>query len=278
MLRILTDTGSDIAYLSAPDLGLEIVELGIQFEGLPYDFRNDTDFRVFYENLAKSKKLPTTSQVTPGQYLEMFEDAEAKGDEVLVITISGKLSGTHNAAVMAQEMSGYAGISVVDSQSCCISQRMLAMHAVKLRDEGKDRAAIAAELEALKVRLGFAVMLDTLEYLKKGGRVPPAMALIGSVLGMKPIVAMIDGKPESLAKARGWEAGKKALWKHFEDSNYDPAWPVYFGYSKDRAKGEAFMQETKEKYGLKGCQLYPVGGAIGTHAGPGGIAIGFVKK
>ena len=278
MLRIVTDTGSDIPYLGAEALGLEVVELGIAFETLSYDYRNDPDFDVFYDNLTRSKRLPTTSQVTPGQYLDIFEDVEAKGDEVLVLTISGGLSGTYESAVMAKEMSGYDGITVIDSRQCTIALRLLAQYAVKLRDEGKSRAEIAETLEALKERVSFAVVLDTLTFLKKGGRVPPAMALIGEVLGMKPVVAMQGGKPESMAKVRGLDAGKQELWKKFEAEGHDPNWPVYFGYSKDKARGEAFMQETKEKYGLTNCHLYPVGGVIGTHAGPGGIGIGYVRK
>ena len=277
MLRIITDTGSDIPHLSAGTLGLESLELGVEFEEFPYDYRNDTDFSVFFETMAKAKNLPTTSQVTPGQYLEVFEEAEKNGDEVLVVTLSSGLSGTYSSAVMAQEMSGYEGITVVDSRQSTITQRMLAEYAVKLRDEGKSRADIAKALESVRDRLVLVVMLDTLKYLKKGGRVPPALALVGEMLGLKPVVFMRDGKAVALGKVRGFEAGKQALWKKFEADGHDPTWPVYFGYSYDRARGESFMQESKEKYGLTDCSLFPVGGVIGTHAGPGGIAIAYVK-
>ena len=278
MLRIITDTGSDIPYLAAGALGLELVELDIQFEEFPYDYRNDTDYSVFFQLLAQSKKLPTTSQVTPGQYLELFNDAEEKGDELLVLTLASGMSGTHSSAVIAQEMSGYAGITVVDTRQASITQRMLAEYAVKLRDEGQSRAAIAETIENICSSFRLIVMLDTLKYLRKGGRVPAPMAILGEALGMKPVVAVWEAKVESLAKARGIEAGKQALWTQFEKDGYDETWPVYFGYSHDRARGEAFMQETKEKYGLQTCHLFPVGGVIGTHAGPGGIAMGYVKK
>ncbi|MCL2563674.1 MAG: DegV family protein [Oscillospiraceae bacterium] len=278
MLRIITDSGADITNLDAGALGLDVAEIGISFEEFPYDQQADTDFSVFYENLTRSKKLPTTSQVTPGQYLDLFEDARAKGDEVLVITISGALSGTYQSAEMAKEMSGYEAISLVDSRQCCLSQRMLVEHALKLRDAGQDRAAIVTALEELREQMVLVVVLDTLKYLKKGGRVPPAMAFLGEVLGMKPVVTVRDGKVEPLTKARGLDAGKRALWAQFEKDGYDTDFPVVFGYSQNAERGEAFMQETKEKYGIADCTLHPVGGVIGSHGGPGGIAIGYRKK
>ena len=278
MLRIITDTGSDIPYLSAGALGMESLELAVEFEEFAYDYRNDTDFSTFFEYLAQAKNLPTTSQVTPGQYLDVFRDAEEKGDEVLVIAISSKISGTYGSAVIAKEMSGYEGITLVDSRQCFTTQRMLAEEAVKLRAEGKSRAEIAKEVEILRERLVLVVMLDTLKYLKKGGRVPPALALVGELLNLKPTLIVRDGKIEALGKARGFEAGKRALWKQFETDGYDPTRPVYFGYSYDKVRGDAFMQETKNKYGLVGeCQLFPVGGVIGTHTGTGAIAIAYAK-
>jgi len=277
MLRIITDTGSDIPYLSAGALGMESLELAVEFEEFPYDYRNDTDFSVFFENLARSKKLPTTSQVTPGQYLEVFQEAEEKGDEVLVVTISSGISGTHSSALIAQEMSGYQGITIVDSHHCFITQRMLAEHAVRLRDEGKSRAEIAEILESLRDRMVLLVMLDTMKYLKKGGRVPPALAIVGELLHIKPVLIVRGSKIEALGKVRGFEAGKQALWTKFEADGYDKSWPVYFGYSYDKARGEAFMEETRKKYGLGECPIFPVGGVIGTHTGTGGIAIAYVK-
>ena len=278
MIRIVTDTGSDITYSAAKSLGLESIELDVRFDDFPYDYRNDADFSVFYENLTKSKNLPTTSQVTPGQFLDIFNDAKEKGDEVLVITISSGLSGTYSSAVIAKETCGYDAITLVDSRQCSVSQRMLVEHAVKLRDEGKSRTEIGEELENLRDRMFFIVMLDTLTYVKKGGRVPPAMAVLGEMLKIKPTVIVRDGKVDSLKKARGFEAGKQAMWAQFEADGYDKDWPVYIGYSLNKDRGEAFMQETKEKFGLTECKLFPVGGVIGTHGGPNAIGIGYVKK
>ena len=278
MLRIITDTGSDITHLGAPALGLESLELSVQFEEFPYDYRNDTDFSIFYENLAKAKNLPTTSQVTPGQYLEVFEDAKSKGDEVLVITISGGISGTYQSAVMAQTECGYDGITVWDSRHATISQRYLAEYAARLRDEGKTRAEIFEILEGLKEKVVLLVQLDTLKYLKKGGRIPATTAVIGEMLNMKPRVTMQDGKVTPIGKSRGDEAGRQAMWAQLEADGWDETFPVFFGYSADQKRGEAFMQATRAKYNLPDGRLCPVGGVIGTYGGPNCLAIVYKKK
>jgi len=279
MLRIITDTGSDIPYLNGADMGVEVIELDIRFDDITYDYRNDLDFNKFYSNLTQSKNLPTTSQVTPGQYLDIFEDAKAKGDEVLAITISGGLSGTYSSAITAQEMCAYDNITVVDSRQCSIALKMMVQHAVKLRDEGKSRAEIEKTMLDLRERVGFIVILDTLTYLKKGGRVPPAMAFIGEMLSMKPIVGLnAEGKVEAIKKARGFEAAKRVFAEQVELTGFDKNWPIYFGYTQNEQRGESFMQENKDKLGIKDCNLHSVGGVIGTHSGPNAVAIAYVKK
>ena len=278
MIRIVTDTGSDIIYLRAKDSGVEIVELDIKFDDFPYDYRNDTDFSVFYQNLTKAKNLPSTSQATPAQYLEIFNDAKEKGDEVLVVTLSGGLSGTYSSAKMAQEECGYDAVTVVDSMNAIINQRRLAEYAVKLRDEGKSREEIEEALLNLRDRLRLLGCLDTLTYLKKGGRVPPAMALIGNALKIKPVVSVTGGKVEPVDKVRGVQAGKRAMWTQLEKDGYDESWPVIFGHTNNEELGKTFMEETKEKFGLKDCCLYPVGGVIGTHTGPNTVILTYVTK
>ena len=279
MIRIVTDTGSDIPHLKAGALGMISLELDIKFDEFSYDYRNDLDFTVFYENLAKAKSLPRTSQVNPSQYLDVFNDAKEKGDEVVVITLSGGLSGTYASAKIAQEECGYDGISIIDSRLAIIGQRFQAEYAVKLRDEGKSRTEIEAALINLRDKMELAASLDTLTYLKKGGRVPPAMAFIGNAFKVKPLIQFNeDGKLEPLGKVRGFAAAKKAMWDKLEKDGFDTTYPVYFGHTNDEERGKAFMEETKEKFSITDCNLFPVGGVIGPHVGPGAIVMIYVKK
>ena len=280
MLRILTDTGSDITYHRAKEIGIESLEIDIKFDEFPYDYRSDTDFKIFYDNLVKAKNLPTTSQITPAKYLEIFNNVKEKGDEMLVITLSGGLSGTYQSALIAREECNYDGISIVDSRQAVLSQRALTEEAIKLRDEGKTRGEIEQVLFALRDRFVVCALLDTLTYLKKGGRVPPAMAIIGNPLKIKPVIILKDGKLEPLEKARGFKAGKQAVWNQFEKDGYEKSRPVYFAHCNDEERGKEFMQETIEKYGLNkdNCFIYPIGGVIGTHLGPGSLLLSYVKE
>jgi len=278
MIRILTDTGSDITYLGASDAGLEVLELDVKFDEFSYDYRNDADFSVFYDNLKKAKGLPSTSQVTPAQYLDVFEDVKAKGDEMIVITLSGGLSGTHASAQMALAECEYDGISVIDSRLAIGAQRFLAEHAVRLSSEGKSRADIVEAVTELRDRSKIVACLDTLTYLKKGGRVPPAMALIGNAIKIKPVIHLVDGKIEPLDKVRGSQAGLRAIHQQLELNPIDNNWPVLFGHANDEERGKAFMEETKLKYGIKDCKLIPVGCVIGTHTGPSAIFVTYVTK
>jgi len=278
MIRIVSDSGSDITYVEAEKMGIEIVELDVTFDEFPYDLHNDLDFGVFYENLTKAKNLPRTSQVNPSQYLELFNEAKEKGEEILVVTLSGGLSGTHSSAMIALEECGYDGITVVDSRHATITQRMLVDTAIRLRNEGKSRSEIEKTLVGLQNRIGFACLVDTMTYLKKGGRIPPAMALIGQALKIKPVIGIQDGKASPIDRVRGLQAGMNSIWTAFEKDGYIEDSVVYFGYTGNRERGLSFMEETKAKYGIKNCVLYPVGSVIGTHIGPNAIAMGYYKK
>jgi len=279
MLRIVTDTGSDITYLGAKEVGMEVVELDVKFDEFEYDYRNDLDFSTFYSNLVRAKNLPTTSQVTPAQYLDIFNDAKKKGDQVLVVTLSGGLSGTHSSAKMAEEECEYDGIAIIDSRQATCAVRLLAEYAVKLRDEGKPLAEVVQLTTAMRDRLGLVASLDTLTYLKKGGRIPPAMALIGNMMKVKPVIILDEsGKIEPLEKVRGVAAAKKAIWTRFEADGFDPSYPVKFGYTNDKQRGTEFMTETVEKFKIKDYSIHPVGGVIGTHTGPGAFVVAYFKK
>ena len=251
MLRILTDAGSDITYNSAASHGVESLEIDINFEEFSYDLRADEDFSTFYDLLKKAKNLPTTSQITPASYLDVFNNVKERGEEMLVITLSSGISGTYSSAVTAKQECDYDGITVVDSKQAIIPQGALVKHAVMLRNEGKNRAEIETALLNLRERLQMFAALDTLTYLKKGGRVPPAMALIGNALRVKPVITMEGGKLEAVDKVRGTQAAKRVLWDYLEKIPRDDSWPVYFGHTNNEARCIEFVEETCEKFNLK---------------------------
>jgi DegV family protein with EDD domain len=278
MVRIVTDNASDITKSEAKKLGLELVYLPITFEDAEYNERAHDTFDEFYRLLKSSKNLPKTSQVPPGDYLDIFNDAKEKGDEVVVVTLSSGLSGTYSSAVNAMKLCGYAGLHVVDSEQAVLSQRILAEAAVKMRDAGKSANEIVTALVDLRNRVTVFGVVDTLTYLKKGGRIPPVLALIGNTFNIKPVIIVRNRKLEVLAKVKGTKKGIKHLYEEYEKAERDPAYPVYFGHSDSRELGEGFMRDTAALYNLTDTGLYSIGSVIGTHLGPQTLAIAYVRK
>ena len=277
-MMIITDSASDITEKEAEEMDIRLVWLKTKFSDGDFPMKTEKDFCRFFDKLAEEKDLPMTSQPSPEEYLEFFEEAKSKGEEVLVLTLSSGLSGTINAANLAKQMSEYDKIWIIDSEQAIITQRFLVQKAAELRKEGKNTEDIVKILEDLKKRVTVCGMLDTLTYLRKGGRIPAALAVVGNMLHIKPVIELKDKTLTMLGKARGRSGGTKYLWKEFESYDIDREEPVYFGYTSDREIGEKFMMDTVEKYGLKNYKLYPVGGIIGTHVGPACVAISFVKK
>ncbi|MED9881226.1 DegV family protein [Blautia sp.] len=277
-MMIITDSASDITEKEAEEMDIRLVWLKTKFSDGDFPMKTEEDFCRFFDKLAEEKDLPMTSQPSPEEYLEFFEEAKSKEEEVLVLTLSSGLSGTVNAANLAKQMSEYDKIWIIDSEQAIITQRFLVQKAVELRKEGKTTEDIVEILEELKKRVTVCGMLDTLTYLRKGGRIPAALAVVGNMLHIKPVIELKNKTLTMLGKARGRSGGMKYLWKEFESYDIDREEPVYFGYTSDREIGEKFMMDTVEKYGLKNYKLYPVGGIIGTHVGPACVAISFVKK
>lgn len=278
MLQIITDSASDITREEAQEMNISVVPLRIQFEDGECPQETGEDFPKFYERLVQSEKLPTTSQPSPQEYLGYFEAAKEKGDEVLVITLSSGLSGTIGAAETAKQICGYDKIAIVDSRQAIMAQRMVVEYALSLRNQGMELNSIVKKLEELRDHITVCGVVDTLTYLRKGGRIPAGMDIIGNVIGIKPVIVLEDCVLKPLAKVRGRKAGKKMLYRRLEQVELDERFPVYFGYSSNRKLGEEFMKETIEKYHLKNAALFPVGGVIGTHVGTDCIAISFVEK
>lgn len=278
MLRIVTDTASDITVEQARNMNIDVVSLDITFEDGPAPQRTEEDFRRFYQRLEACDKLPVTSRTPPEEYLNLFQDAREKGDEVLVITLSGGLSGTVDSARMAKQIADYDKIEVVDSHQAILTQRMLVEQAVKLREEGYQLQEIVQRIKNTRDQVVVCGVVDTLKYLQKGGRIPASLGTLGTLLRIKPVIILQDRVLKQLGKARGHDAGEEMLYKHMEQDGINKAYPVYFGYTSDPELAERFMQRTRERFGLTQTRLFPIGGVIGTHCGTRCVAVAYVKR
>jgi DegV family protein with EDD domain len=199
-IRIITDSASDITQVEAAAWGVQVLPLRTIFGQEEFLDGITIDHETFFQKLIESDVLPTTSQLSPFQYEEPFRQAAEAGDEVVCITLSSKLSGCYQSASIA---AGDLPVVLVDSLNVTIGERLLVERAVQLRDQGLSAREIGRQLEEEKSQIRLIALLDTLEYLKKGGRISSAAALAGSLLSIKPVIAVEHGEIAILGKARG---------------------------------------------------------------------------
>lgn len=277
-IRIITDSASDLLAPHRPEI--TVLPMTITFGEEQFRDGVDLTHRQFYEKLIEGEDLPTTSQIAPAQFEEAFRAAMEAGESVVAVVLSSKLSGTYQSAcIAAEEFPGK--VFVVDSANATIGERILVERGLELMDQGLDAAAIAARLDEEKTDIRLVALLDTLEYLKRGGRVSASVALVGGLLAIKPVVAVQDGEVVVLGKARGSKNGNNLLVQEIQKTGVDFSRPYKLGYA---GLNDSLLQ----KYIADSAALWEghtdalptgtVGGTIGTHVGPGAIAVAFFQK
>ncbi len=280
-IRIVCDSACDITQEQAKEWGITILPLKNIWGEEEYLDGITMTPQMFYERLIETDVLPTTSQITPFEYETVFEEAAKAGDTVLCLTVSAKLSGCYQSACIARQE--YEDrVILIDTCNVALGEHILVKRAVELRDQGRSPEEIAETIEAEKSRVRLIALLDTLEYLKKGGRVSATAALAGTVLNIKPVVSVVDGEVVVLGKARGSKNGNNKLMELVRESGgVDFERPYLLGYS-------GLSDELLQKYIRDSAALYQgktedlpiavVGSVIGTHAGPGAIALAFFSN
>ena len=280
MIRILTDSASDILPAEAEQLGVTVIPLNVTLEDGTI-LRDGVDMTpsAYYEILAGCRKLPTTSQPSPELFENFFLEAAAAGDEVIGIFLSHALSGTYQCAKLAADMANVDNVLFVDSGHVCLSEALLVRLAVQLRDSGKTAGQIAAILEHAKEHLHLVAAIDDLKYLRKAGRLPSAVAVAGGMLGSKPLIPIQDGMVAMAGKARGLPGAYVALFKKIEEmGGINPAFPALAGYTvspREVAPIQTYLRDNLQQEDLL---VRQIGCVIGTHAGPGAFGIAFFDK
>ncbi len=238
------------------------------------------DHRSFYEKLIESDVLPTTSQATPDAFMQEFEKAKQAGEAAVVITLASNFSGTYQSAmIVAQE---FDNVFVVDSGSAAMGSGILVELAFSLLDAGKTAEEIAAILEEEKKKIVIVALVDTLEYLKKGGRISKTVAIAGTVLNIKPVLSVVDGEIHMLGKARGSKMGNNLLVQEIDKAGgIDFSKPVLLGYSGiSDALLLKYIEDSRYIWegNLPQVRYTTLGSVIGTHAGPGAVVVAFFKN
>lgn len=272
-VKIIVDSTADMTPSVAAQVG--IVSLTVRFGDKEYVSGVDIDSRTFYKMLAESDTLPTTSQPTPYAFEKAYKQAIAEGHDVVCITCSGKLSGTNQSANIAAD--DYEDrVYVVDSRTIALGLGILAEYALDLADRGLSAREIAQKIQEKRESVRLMAMVDTLEYLKKGGRLNAAVAAVGGLLNIKPIIALQDGEIKVVAKARGLRQAYTMLNQEIaKNGGIDEKKPILLGYTGQSDDQLKSYRESDPSLWPEICPSAIVGSVVGTHVGPGAAAVAF---
>ena len=281
MIKIITDSTSDYTMEEAEEKGLVILPLRVLFGEEEYLDRVNLSVDDFYNKLIETDVFPKTSQITPFTYEEAMEKEVEAGNEVLVFTVSSKLSGCYQSAVTAAS-SFEDKVRVIDTLSVSMGIQILIDRAMALIEEGKSLDEIAECLEEEKKLVRVVALLDTLEYLKKGGRISSTKAMAGKIFGIKPVISFDGGEVNLLGTARGSKIGSNLLMKYTEENAIDLSKPfgmVYSGFSDVLLK--KYINDSARLYEGKNPDDFVIsrlGACVGTYAGPGTIGVAYFTK
>ena len=279
MLRILTDTASDFDLEEAASLGITVLPMEITIGGQKFKDRYDLTPDRFYEMLIESSDMPHTSQINSYTFEQEYEKIRAAGDSAIVILMSSRLSGTYqNAVIAARE---YNNIHVIDSRNGSIGEQLLVRYAVMLRNRNREMDDIIHRLEVRRNQIRVLALLDTLEYVKKGGRLGTAAAAFGTLLSIKPVLTVENGKIKILGKARGSRNGNNFLNKEIVATGIESRLPVAVAYSGlDHTKLDHYIEDSRPIWEgvIDSLPVSQLGSTIGTHAGPGTIVVAYFMK
>lgn len=279
MIRIVADSSCDISQEEAKKLNIEIIPMPVNFGNDTYFDGIDIDAQKFYEMLAKAKDLPTTSQPSPLEFIDRFKEVQESGDSLLLITLSSKISGSYNCACLYKDECGYENIEVVDSLSTVGQMQLLVLEAIKKRDEGKMNVhELADYLNKFKKRLRLIAVIDTLEYLHKGGRLSGAAKIFGTLLNIKPMIGIIDGEIRMINKKPGVNKAIEQLAQDFDSYNIDTDCPILFGYSCTTDRMNMLIERLKKDHDLGEYKTASLGPVVGVHIGPGASYVTFAVK
>ncbi len=275
--QIIIDSTTDLP--EGLKAAVKVVPLIVSFGEKQYEDGVELSRDEFYRELESGKVLPKTSQASPAAFEKVYREVREKGMEGVVIALASDLSGTYQSACIAA--ADYPEIRVVDSKTVAIGAGILAEHAIACAEAGMSAERIAEEIEEKKKDVCLVAMLDTLEYLWKGGRLSRTAAIAGGILNIKPVITIKDGTVVVLGKARGAKKANNLLVEQVTSNGVQYDMPVLLGYTgvSDEllqnyiADSKALWEGHLEK--LECSQICSV---IGTHAGPGAVAVAFFKK
>lgn len=279
MIRIITDSSSDLSLHRSQETDIDIIPFKINFGHESYRSLHDITNEEFYEKLKQSEDLPTTAQITPGEFESIFREYVDQGDEIIGLFISSNMSGTYHSAMAARERVDPSKIFIVDSMTVTFALALLVEEAVKMRDQGNLSAAeIAQRLEDLVPRTFLWAAVENLEYLKKGGRLSPASAWVAGILGVYPVITIKNGLVETAGKARGRDSAYKVIAGLLDKVEISSDYSIALGHSNAPKEIDYFSSRFKDYLKKHRVHVCDIGSTVGTHVGPGACGIAYIAK
>ena len=281
-IAIVTDSNSGITQEMGKSMGIYVIPMPFFIDGELFLEDITLTQEEFYKRLGDNSDI-STSQPSPGEVMECWDELLKEYDEIVHIPMSSGLSSTcHAAQSLSQEYEGK--VCVVDNQRISVTQKQSVEDAIVLRDAGKSASEIKEILEAEKLQASIYITVDTLKYLKKGGRVPPAAAALGTVLNLKPVLQIQGEKLDAFSKVRGWKAAKRTMLKaietdleeRFSEVREDMVLGMAYTCSKEEA--QEWKQEIAEKFPEYEIVEGPLSLSVACHIGPGAMAVTCMKK
>lgn len=281
-IAIVTDSNSGITQEMGKTMGIHVIPMPFFIDGELFLEDITLTQEEFYKRLGEDSDI-STSQPSPGEVMECWDELLKEYDEIVHIPMSSGLSSTcHAAQSLSQEYEGK--VCVVDNQRISVTQKQSVEDAIVLRDAGKSASEIKEILEAKKLQASIYITVDTLKYLKKGGRVTPAAAALGTVLNLKPVLQIQGEKLDAFSKVRGWKAAKrtmlKAIEKDLNDRFADVREDMVLGmaYTCSKEEAQEWKQEIAEKFPEYEIVEGPLSLSVACHIGPGAMAVTCMKK
>ena len=276
-VKVITDSTADLPPALAEELGITVVPLNVHFGTEVYRDGVEITADEFYRRLVTASRLPTTSQPTPGDFLSAYDEMGQTTDEILSVHVSAKLSGTMNSATQAlEEYGGACRIEIIDSLQGSMGLGMLAIAAAEAARRGDSLDDVVTETRATIPKVGFIGLLDTLEYLEKGGRIGKAQAFMGSLLRIKPLLTIRDGEAHPLERARTRAKGVDRMCELVQAEMPLKDLAVVYTTTPDEAL--ALAQRLQSHLPQGEVILSQVGPVVGTYLGPGVLGVAFRKQ
>jgi len=276
-IRIITDSTSEITQAQAKELNITVVPMTVSFGNEVFTDGIDITPEEFYTRMRGVKELPKTSLINVATFTEVFEKIP-ESDEIIGIFISSELSGSLQSAFLAKENFPNKKIHLIDSRQVTFGLTALVHSAIAFRDAGDDAETIVAKIEELKKRIVLLAVIDDLKYLKLGGRLSSTSAAVGSLMHVKPLIAIAEGKVTVVHKAFGLARAFAWMCDQYNETEVDTTLPQFYGHSDAPDTLEKFTKFVAKHTSFPEPRVFPIGVTVGTHAGPGAVGFCFFKK